>query len=117
MSETTVELDSKLQNIVKELDGLSLLEAAWFLQALALEGRTAEALSRYQDLCLRRRCTGSDRAPFPAVAQAGRVNGPAAQAGAWWPETAPAVDAATAAVVVAWQEEVLKAILTPSPSA
>jgi hypothetical protein len=95
--------------------GISLLEAAWFLQALALEGRTAEAMNRYQDLCLRRRCVGADRAPFPAVAQAGRINGPAAQAGAWWPETAPAVDPAAPAVVVAWQEDVLRAILTPSP--
>jgi hypothetical protein len=97
--------------------GISLLETAWFLQALALEGRTAEALSRYQDLSLRRRCAAADRPPFPAIAQAGRVNGPAAQASAWWPETAPAVDPAAAAFVGAWQEEVLRAILTPSPGA
>jgi len=34
MSETTVELDSKLQNIVKELDGLSLLEASKIVKYL-----------------------------------------------------------------------------------
>jgi hypothetical protein len=97
--------------------GISLLEAAWFLEALALEGQTAEALSRYQVLCLRRRCASVERAPFPAVAHAGRVNGPAAQAAAWWPETAPALDPAPPGIAVAWQEEVLRAILTPSPGA
>ena len=34
MYETTVELDSKLQNIVKELDGLSLLEASKIVKYL-----------------------------------------------------------------------------------
>ena len=34
MSETTIELDSKLQNIVKELDGLSLLEASKIVKYL-----------------------------------------------------------------------------------
>ena len=34
MSETTVELDPKLQNIVKELDGLSLLEASKIVKYL-----------------------------------------------------------------------------------
>ena len=95
--------------------GVSLLEAAWFLQALAIEGRSAEALACYQALSLRRRAAAENRAPFPAVAHAGRVNGPAAQAWAWWPDTAPAFDPAPDAAAVAWQEEVLRAILTPSP--
>jgi hypothetical protein len=97
--------------------GVSLLEAAWFLRALVLEGRSAEAMNGYREVSLRRRCSGPDRAPFPAVALAGRVNGPAAQAAAWWPETSPAVDAAAAAVAVAWQEDTLHAILTSPPGA
>jgi hypothetical protein len=94
--------------------GVALLESAWFLEAMALEGRSVEALARYQDLSLRRRCAAPGRPPYPVIAQAGRLNGPAALAAAWWPETAPAVDAAPEAAVMAWQEEVLRTLLTPA---
>lgn len=96
--------------------GIGLLEAAWFLQALALEGRGVEALARFQELTLRRRAAGDARPPLPAILWAARVNGPAAQARAWWPETSPAVDALPPAFAVAWEEEVLRALLTPGPA-
>jgi len=95
--------------------GISLLQMAWFLEAMAVEGRAAEALAQYQELSLRRRCAVDGRPAFPGVAQAGRVNGPAALAAAWWPERPPAVDAAPEAVAVAWQEEALRALLSPAP--
>ncbi len=96
--------------------GIGLLEAAWLLQALALEGRSVEALARFQELALRRRAAGDARPPLPAILSAARINGPAAQARAWWPETPPAVDALPAAFAVAWEEEVLRALLTPGPT-
>lgn len=95
--------------------GIALLQVAWFLEALAAEGRLAEALAQYQELSLRRRCSVNGRPSFPRVGTAGRVNGPAALAAAWWPGTPPEVDPAPEAVAVAWQEEALRGLLTPAP--
>jgi hypothetical protein len=97
--------------------GIALLETAWFLQAMAIEGRAAEALGHYQDLSLRRRCAAEGRPSYPAIALAARLNGPGALAAAWWPATAPEGEPAAEGAVAFWQEEVLRTILTPSSSA
>ncbi len=96
--------------------GVSFLEAAWFLEAMALEGRGAEAMSWYQDLCLRRRCAEAGRPPYPVIAEEGCVGGPGAQAAAWWPEAARCPDSAPGAAAAAWEEETLRALLAPSPA-
>ena len=91
------------------------MEAAWFLQAMALEGRHAEALARFHCLALRPRAAVAGRPGFPMICRAARCQGPAAQSHAWWPAEEPAVDAPPEAVALAWEEAVLRSLLTPLP--
>lgn len=95
--------------------GIGLMEAAWFLQAMALEGRHAEALARFHCLALRPRAAVAGRPGFPMICRAARCQGPAAQSHAWWPAEEPAVDAQPEAVALAWEEAVLRSLLTPLP--
>ncbi|NLF17862.1 MAG: hypothetical protein GX595_11485, partial [Lentisphaerae bacterium] len=95
--------------------GIGLMEAAWFLQAMALEGRHAEALARFQCLALRPRAAAAGRPGFPGICRAGRCQGPAARSRAWWPAEEPGVDDPPEAVPIAWEEAVLQSLLAPPP--
>ena len=90
--------------------GVGLMEAAWFIQALAMEDRVPEALAAYTRLCLRRRAAGNSPPAFPSIAWSGRLNGPAAQRQALFPEPDWAFEPPPQAYAVAWQEAVLRCI-------